>query len=91
MLNAPTIPQPPTANRRDKTVYFFHDESRFNANDDQDFKWGLKGEKIMRKKSKGAGIMVSDFIDDKNGFLMLNDAEYETAKKTKLPRRQTQT
>ncbi len=45
----------------------------------------------MRKKSKGAGIMVSDFIDDKNGFLMLNDAEYETAKKTKLPRRQTQT
>ena len=83
--NAPTpeaikaIPddiEPPTADRRSKTVYFFHDESTFHSNDDQTLKWGIKGEKIMKHKSKGAGIMVSDFIDDHNGFL----AEYEEAK-----------
>ena len=34
----------------------------------------------MKFKSKGAGIMVSDFIDERNGFLALNDKEYERAK-----------
>lgn len=67
LLNAPTddackaIPidiEPPDAQRRDKTVFFFHDESTFNSNDDQNLKWGMKGEKIMKKKSRGAGIMV---------------------------------
>ncbi len=90
LLNAPTdearnaIPQdiePPIAEKREKTVFIFHDESTFNANDDdQSLKWGVKGEKIMKKKSRGAGIMVSDFIEEKNGFLALNDAEYEIAK-----------
>ena len=31
-------------------------------------------------KSKGAGIMVSDFIDEHNGFLALNDEEHEMGK-----------
>ena len=39
----------------------------------------MKGEKMMKPKSKGAGIMVSDFIDEHNGFLALTDDEYETA------------
>ena len=41
-----------------------------------------QGEKIIKPKSKVAGIMVSDFIDEHNGFLMLNDKEYEQAKAT---------
>ena len=88
--NAPTpdaikaIPEdiePPTADKRLKTVYLFHDETTFNSNDDQNLKWGIKGEKIMKHKSKGAGIMVSDFIDDHNGFLVLSDTEYVEAQK----------
>ena len=34
----------------------------------------------MKSKSKGVGIMISDFIDNHNGFLALTDAEYESAK-----------
>ena len=46
----PTDCDPPTLERRSKTVVFFHDESTFNSNDDQNLKWGLKGEKIMKQK-----------------------------------------
>ena len=35
---------------------------------------------MMKPKSKGAGIMVSDFINEHNGFLALSDDEYEGAK-----------
>ena len=34
----------------------------------------------MKPKSKGSGIMVSDFIEEHSGFLALNDEEYECAK-----------
>ncbi len=72
----------PTLDKGSKTVFFFHDESTFQSNDDQNLKWGIKGEKILEQKSKGAGIMVYHFIDNHNGFLMLTDSEYEEAKKT---------
>ena len=52
------------------------------CNDDQSLRWGLKGENIMKQKSKGAGIMVSDYIDEHNGFLALTNDEYERAKTT---------
>ena len=42
----------------------------------------MKEEKMMKKKSKGAGIMVSDFIDEHDGFLALSDEEYQAAKVT---------
>ena len=72
----------PTEDRRSKTVFIFHDETTFHSNDDQILKWGLKGEKIMKSKSKGAGIMLSDFIDNHNGFLALTDEEYDQAKQS---------
>ena len=31
---------------------------------------------VPKPKSQGAGIMVSDFISEKNGYLMLTDEEY---------------
>ena len=70
----------PTNKRRSKTVVFFHDESMFMSNEDQPKQWGMKGEKIMKPKSKGAGIMVSDFVDEHNGFLALSDEEHDAAK-----------
>ena len=73
---------PPTIERRSKTVMFFHDESTFNANEDQYIMWGTKGQKMIKPKSRGAGIMVSDFIDEIHGFLAFSDEEYEEAKET---------
>ena len=34
----------------------------------------------MKPKSKGAGIMLSDFIDDKGNFHALTETEHEEAK-----------
>lgn len=66
----------------DKTVIFFHDESTFQANDDQSSFWGVKGTAVMKPKNKGSGIMVSDFIDEKNGYLCLTQEEYIRARQT---------
>lgn len=73
---------PPTLERRSKTVVFCHDESTFQSNEDQSLQWGMKGTMVMKPKGKGAGIMVSDFIDEHNGFLSLSDDEYRKAKET---------
>ena len=35
-----------------------------------------KGAVVMKQKNKGAGILVSDFIDERNGFLCLTQEEY---------------
>ena len=70
----------PTSERRSKTVVFFHDESTFMSNEDQTTQWGMKGERMLKPKSKGSGIMVSDFIDEHNGFLALSDEEHDRAK-----------
>lgn len=72
--------EPPILERRDKTVVFFHDETTFQSNEDQTLQWGTKGTKMMKPKSRGAGIMLSDFIDERNGFLSLTDEEYERSK-----------
>lgn len=56
-LNSP----PPEA--AEKTLVLFHDESTFQANDDQPTLWAEKGTTVIRPKSKGSGIMVSDFVD----------------------------
>ena len=72
----------PPEEQREKTIVIFHDESIFNANEDQSTMWGTEDQHFVRPKSKGAGIMISDFVDERNGFLQLTDAEYEEAQKT---------
>ncbi len=67
---------------RQKTVVLFHDESTFHVNEDQNFAWGQKGEHMLRPKSKGSGIMVSDFVDERSGYLALTDDEFTEARKT---------
>ena len=66
----------------EKTVVLFHDESTFQANDDQPTLWATKGSSVMRPKSKGSGIMVSDFISERDGYLALTEEEYEKAKQS---------
>ena len=50
------------------------------SNEDQTTQWGIKGEKMLKPKSKRSGIMVSDFIDEHNGFLALSGEEHDKAK-----------
>lgn len=63
--------EPVTPDRRTKNIVIFHDESTFNANDNQTIQWGTQDMKagMLRPKSKGSGIMVSDFIDETTGYL----------------------
>ena len=42
--------------------------------------WVEKGTSVMLPKSKGSGIMLSDFIEERNGFLCLTHEEYHRAK-----------
>ncbi len=42
---------------------------------------GREGCERDEDKSKGSGIMISDFLYEKNGYLALTDEEYEEAKK----------
>lgn len=39
-----------------------HDESTFDSNDGRRYAWMKEGEPPLRKKSRGKGIMVSDFV-----------------------------
>ena len=65
---------------RKHLVLIFHDESTFHSNDDQGWMWGEKGKTIIKPKGQGRGIMVSDFIEEHNGFLALTDSEYQEGK-----------
>ena len=46
-----------------------HDESTYYANADQTFFWGDEHTNVLKQKSLGAAIMVSDFIDEVGGFV----------------------
>ena len=80
-LALPTDLESPTNEQIAKSVIIFHDESTFQANDDESWLWGVKGESVIRPRSRGAGIMVSDFIDEHNGYLRLTEEEFSEAVK----------
>lgn len=66
----------PSADERE-TIFWFHDESSFYANDDQTTMWKDNIMQIMRPKGR---LMVSDFIEEKNGYLAIPDVLYEDVK-----------
>ena len=61
--------QSPPPERQAKNVFIFHDESTFNANDDESLQWGTTESQLIKPKSRGSGIMVSDFITEQDGYL----------------------
>ena len=63
-------------------VVLFHDETTFQVNEDQPTLWAEKGTSVMRPKPKGSGIMVSDFIREKHGYLELTDKKHDKVKKS---------
>ena len=52
-----------------------HDESTYYANCDQSYFWGDDQTNVLRHKSLGASVMVSDFIDEIRGFVRDSEAE----------------
>jgi len=63
-------------------VLLYHDESIFNTNEGQIWIWGTEDAPTLQSKTKGSGIMVSDFVDQHSSFLGLTDSEHALAKAT---------
>ena len=61
---------------------------RAHVNEDQHFQWGQKGDHMLRPKSKGSGIMVSDFIDERHGYLSLTEEHCKAVNKDQSIKRQ---
>ena len=65
-------------------MMIFHDESIFNINEGQGWIWGAGDQPLIQPKIKGAGIMVSDFNTQQDGYLELSSEECKLA--THVPR-----
>ena len=50
-------------------IRVYHDESTFYANADQSFHWTDGSKQVLKQKSLGQAIMVSDFVEEVGGFL----------------------
>ena len=59
-------------------VKIFHDESIFQSHEDQSTMWAMSDQTSIKPKGKGAGIMVSDFIEEFGGFLSLTDDDVQS-------------
>ena len=63
-----------------KKMIIYHDESICNTNEGQTWMWGEEDRPAILPKTKGSGIMVSDFLEEHGGYLQLTDGEFEEAK-----------
>jgi hypothetical protein len=61
-------------------VLIFHDESIFNTNEGQTWMRGESERPAILPKTKGSGIMVSDFVEEYGGYLKLSPEELDDAK-----------
>ncbi len=78
----PTDIDPPKIFQREKNMFIFHDKSTFNANDDESLQWGSAESQVIRPKSRGSGIMVSDIVTEHDGYLCLTQTEFDSAKES---------
>lgn len=63
-----------------KLVVLFHDESIYNTNEGQSWMWGEDDHPALLPKTKGSGIMVSDFVEEHDGYLAFTPEEHHAAK-----------
>ena len=56
-------------------VLIYHDETTFHSNEGRNAGWHVKGEWPLLPKDQGRSIMVSDFVDEFDGFLALTEEE----------------
>ena len=57
----------------------FSSETMFQACDYERTQRSTTGDQLLVPKSKVAGIMVSDFIGEKHGYLQLSDKKFEAS------------
>ena len=69
----------------EKHIVWFHDESAYNTTEDTPTLWGEKGKQPIKPKGRGSSIMVSEFIEEKDGYLAFSDKQCEF-EATTLPR-----
>ena len=50
-------------------IRIYHDESTYYANADQSFHWTDGTKQVLKQKSLGQAIMVSDFVEEVGGML----------------------
>ena len=60
----------------EKLIVWFQDESAYNTTEDTPILWGEKGKLPIKPKGRGSSIMVSEFIEEKDGYLALLDEQY---------------
>ena len=76
-----TAPVPgPDAESQKQLVLIYHDESIFTINEGQTWMWATKDAPVIQPNMKGSGIMVSDFVDQHNGYRRLTDTEFAVGK-----------
>ena len=61
-------------------ILIYHDESIYNTNEGQLWMWAEDDHPALLPKTKGSGIMVSDFVEEHNGYLALTPEEHDAAK-----------
>ena len=66
-------PQLPDGER--PIIRVVHDESTYYANCDQTYFWGDDETNVIKQKSLGSSLMVSDFVDETIGFLRDDSSE----------------
>ena len=66
-----------TKEEGEKRILWFHDESAYNTTEDTPTLWGEKGKLPIKPKGRGSSIMVSEFIEERDGYLALSDEQYE--------------
>ena len=65
----PAQPSPCVEDGKQRHIRVVHDESTFYANADQTRFWNDGEAQVLRQKSLGSSIMVSDFLVEGNGYL----------------------
>ena len=64
-----------------KLVILYHDESIYNTNGGQKWMWEEEEHPALLPKTKGSGIMISDFVGEHDGFLRLTDEQFTHARR----------
>ncbi len=54
-------------------IRVYHDESTYYSNADQSFHWSDGTRQVLKKKSLGQSIMVSDFVEEVGGMLEVDE------------------
>lgn len=67
-----------------RRILVTHDESTFNANDDQKSHWKPKGIEPLKSKSKGKGLMVSEFLTAADGPLRFQASDREEIERARV-------